>query len=245
MIDLLKGILIHSDWDEFLTPVRVQEIRRIESILVKELPFTPNPEKVLRFLSVPLQPMQVVILGQDPYPQPGIASGRAFEVENLNDWHQTFRNISLQNIIRAVVKAEYGILYKFNEIRRKLGSEIRLLPPDSLFEDWERQGVLLLNTSFTCQLNLPNSHTLLWQDFTKELLSFINRSRADLCWFLWGEHARKSVLHLENIKSIYRYHPSRCYPRANDFLYSDSTCFEESGLSICWTGIGLPLSFSE
>ena len=67
-----------KSWEEVLAPHKKQ----IESILeeIKDQEFLPDVESIFRALSVPVDQVRVVILGQDPYPTPGMAEGLAFSV---------------------------------------------------------------------------------------------------------------------------------------------------------------------
>ncbi len=234
----LKDLIIHEDWKEFFS-IEIEEIiSTIESeILCGE--FTPSVEKVLRFFELPLHSVKVLILGQDPYPQPGVATGRAFEVGDLKSWNEPFKNISLKNIIRALYKAYSGKILKFNEIKEKFDNEFPLLPPGKLFRHWEKQGVLLLNTSFTCIPGNPGSHKKIWGEFSFQLLSFINKKYPSITWFLWGNHAFEATFGLGIVNSIKTQHPMMCFDgndREMDFLYGKINCFEKFKNQINWTG---------
>jgi uracil-DNA glycosylase len=160
---------IDSSWHAFLNDGGFKMINKIAAETGKNI--NPDAENVLRFLKVNLDNVKVVILGQDPYPQKGIATGRAFEVGGLASWRQNFRQISLKNIVRLLHK-NYNRIFSYEDILsfRQIQNEIEtgkfpILPPDKLFESWENQGVLLLNTSFTCIPGMPGSHELYGMTF--------------------------------------------------------------------------------
>jgi len=232
---------IHSDWISFLTDENRSLIFEIEKEVIKT-GFTPPENKVLRFLSFPLSSAKIIILGQDPYPQPGVATGRAFEVGSLKSWNQPFKNISLKNILRALYKAYTGEVIKFNELKEKLDNEFPVLPPGKLFSHWEKQGVLLLNTSFTCEPGKPGSHQKIWDEFTGRLLVFLRDKAPEATWFLWGNHAREATKNLGLPKSIETMHPMMCHNapgRDDDFLYGKINCFGLFIDDIDWTGFKL------
>lgn len=232
---------IHSDWLSFLTKENQSLIFDIEKEVLKT-GFTPPDDKVLRFLSFPLSSAKIVILGQDPYPQPGAATGRAFEVGNLKSWNQPFQNISLKNILRALYKAYTGEIIKYSVLKEKLDNEFPVLPPRKLFLHWEKQGVLLLNTSFTCVPGKPGSHQKLWEEFTLQLLVYIQVKAPEATWFLWGTHAQKAAAGLNIMQKIETMHPMMCHEapkRDSDFLYGKINCFEPFIGEIDWTGFKL------
>ncbi len=228
----------HHTWNNFLSDETIETLTSIEDHLSKlhsDLSsITPTPEKVLRFLAVPFYSIRVIILGQDPYPQAGVATGRAFEVADLSSWSQTFRNPSLKNIIRAIYKAYSNRIKTYSEIKAEIGQSLLIPSPTQAFREWEKQGVLFLNTAFTCTIDSPNSHRLVWHPFTAKLLTFIAESLPEAIWFLWGKNALEITegLNIENV--IYSYHPSRCQPRNLDFLYGDKNCFAETKQLINW-----------
>ena len=242
----LKDIKVHPDWKPFLSGKIVDLIIQIESdISTKE--FTPSHEKVLRFLEVRLATVKVVIVGQDPYPQPGAATGRAFEVGTLKSWNEPFRNISLKNILRTLYKAHTGTPLKYNEIKKKFDNEFPLLAPNKLFKHWEKQGVLLLNTSFTCEPGIPGSHKKVWGKFSAELLNYINVKNSSIIWFLWGNHALEATCNLNLNNKIISQHPMMCYKkegRDTDFLFGKVNCFEQLLNEIDWTGFNLSAKLS-
>ena len=234
----LSELNIHKNWQAFLSDSNTGIIKKIEEDISGD-DYTPSSERILRFLEFPLSAAKIIIVGQDPYPQPGVATGRAFEVGDLKSWDEKFRNISLKNIIRAIYKAYTGKILKYNEIKDKLNGEFSILPPGILFRHWESEGVLLLNTSFTCKHGIPGSHKKIWKEFTNLLLEYINCQNPDITWFLWGNHAREATRHLHIKNSIYLMHPMMCYDmpgRERDFLYGNENCFERFAGEIDWTG---------
>lgn len=236
--EFLKHIRINHSWEPFLSGEVLQILSGIEDEL-KMQDFTPGPDKVLRFLTLPLASVNVIILGQDPYPQPGVATGRAFEVGNLQSWSVPFQNISIKNILRAIYRAYTGEVIKFNDLKAKFDNEFPVLPPTRLFAHWESQGVLLLNTSFTCKPGESGSHRHLWAPFSSRLLSWINVSFPEIAWFIWGADALEITEGLALKNAIVSKHPMMCFEgkgRDDDFLYGKNNCFGVFREQIDWTG---------
>ena len=237
----LKNITIHPDWKPFLSKEILDLITQIELEITKK-EFTPSAEKVLRFFELPLNSTKIVILGQDPYPQPGVATGRAFEVGTLKLWNEPFKNISLKNILRTLYKAYSGKAINYSQLKEKFDNEFPILNPVKLFKHWEKQGVLLLNTSFTCEPGNPGSHKNAWEYFSAELLRYINSQNELFTWFLWGNHALEATRNLSIKNKIVSQHPMMCYEkegRETDFLYGKVNCFEQLINEIDWTGFKL------
>lgn len=229
---------IHESWHNFLNNERIE---MINDILYKIGEYVnPDINNILRFLKIDLSSVKVVILGQDPYPQKGVATGRAFEVGGLHSWDQPFRQVSLKNIVRLLHKSynniiRYGDILPFAQIKKEIKEgRFPLLPPDKLFASWEKQGVLLLNTSFSCSPNYPKSHASLWQDFSSQLIAYISND-PNLYWFLWGKHACSMKPLIERGNFIISRHPMLCSSKYDDdFLKSD--CFLITKHIINWFG---------
>lgn len=195
---------------------------------------TPSPEKIFR-VAQPVDGIKVVILGQDPYPAPGAATGLAFEVNGLTRWKTPFRQVSLKNIVRLLYSSYTGAdPYKtpFSAIVEALEcGDFSILSPDRLFSYWAENGVLLLNTALTCKPGYPGSHGELWRPFMNDLIEHIEDS-AHPIWFLWGKEAQK-YNYVQN--SYCSRHPMLCSENwADDFL--KNPCFRETSTFIDWLG---------
>ncbi len=130
-----------------------------------------HPPRELIFSSLQVEPtkIKVVILGQDPYPNPVQANGLAFSVSP----HYVKYPPSLRNIL-----AEYESDLSFPT------------PVNGDLSPWVGEGVLLLNTILTCRPGESLSHSEIgWQEFTRAILeSCITSSTVGI---LWGSHAQK------------------------------------------------------
>lgn len=159
------------------------------TVIFKELEdqkFTPPVKNIFEFAKyVELDKIKVVIVGQDPYPKAGDAHGLAFSC-------LTGVPASLKNIYKCLLK-------------HKLINEI---PESGNLEYWAKQGVLLINTALTVQVGKPNSHSLLWEQFTVDLLEELSKIKP-MIFMLWGNNARKLVPFLSDKSIIYEWtHPS-------------------------------------
>jgi len=118
----------------------------------------------------PFEKTRVVILGQDPYHEPGQAHGLCFSVQQGIKFPP-----SLQNI--------------FKEIRLDEGYEPN---KDGNLERWANQGVLLLNATLTVRAQLAGSHQNKgWETFTDAAIHNLAQERTGLVFLLWGSYAQK------------------------------------------------------
>ncbi|MBP7174837.1 MAG: uracil-DNA glycosylase [Thermoclostridium sp.] len=230
---------VSPSWNGFLTDEILSMLESIGSQI--GLNYTPAREKILRFLTWDLNTAKVVIIGQDVYFQPGVATGRSFEVGGLQSWDQPFRQVSLKNMVRLIHKSYRGItryesILKFSEIVLEIKEHsFPMLPPQQLFDSLEAQGVLFLNTYLTCEMNKPNSHRLIWEGFSRRLFDYISSKRPDLHWFLWGNEAiSKAGMIRQGVLSCSR-HPMLCSEKyTDDFL--KSACFQNTMQLVNWLG---------
>lgn len=122
------------------------------------------------FDTCPFDDVEVVIVGQDPYHEPGQAHGLCFSV---NDDVQI--PPSLVNI--------------YKEIHDDLGKPI---PRSGNLERWARQGVLLLNATLTVQAHRAGSHQGKgWEEFTDAAIRQLANERDHLVFILWGAYAQR------------------------------------------------------
>lgn len=237
-----------KSWNEFLTEDVRFEIHDIEKRIGCD--YTPDTEKVLRFLKMDLNKVKCIWLGQDPYKSEFILKdgsvakvsiGRAFQPGNLESWYQPFKQVSLKNIVRLIYKSYNPVLsYKDIKSYKNVTLDIKqglfpILDPKGWFNSLENQGVMFLNTYLTCKVGVSNSHKDLWLDFSKKLIIYISKKNTNIIWFLWGKEA---ISNKELIKKGIIYecrHPMMCSDKYDDdFLKSN--CFEDTKNIINWLG---------
>jgi uracil-DNA glycosylase len=227
----------HPSWNNFLSEDIIVELSHIEA-LIDDSNYTPPTEQVLHFLTLDLTKTKVLILGQDPYPQEGAATGRAFEVGTLKDWNQPFRNVSLKNIMRLIHLTYENEYRSYKEIIALNNQNKTIPPPNQLFKDWEEQGVLLLNTAFTCVIGESASHSKLWRAFSLKLLQYIANKHPDIYWILWGNHAQQITSDLPLRKVTKSNHPMMCSQKSEkDFLFGNINTFAATKHLVDWRGV--------
>jgi len=158
---------------------------------------------------------KVVILGQDPYHEPGQAHGLSFSV--LPD-----------------VPPPPSLVNIFKELQADLGCKI---PNNGYLRHWADQGVLLLNTVLTVRAHFANSHRGHgWEIFTDKIISLLNDREKPVAFILWGRPARakKSMITNPQHFTVESAHPSplsayngffgsRPFSKVNKFLESVGT----------------------
>jgi len=163
--------------------------------------YPPEEEVFSAFNFTPLDKVKVVIIGQDPYFNPGQANGLCFSVKRGVKVPPSLARIYqvLSNIIPGFTKPKHGSL-----------------------EEWALQGVLLLNATLTVQEGKPNSHALCgWQTFTDKVIEILNDHLTGLVFFLWGAFAQKKGGNI-NTKKHHVLHAAHPSPMSgNGFLSCD------------------------
>lgn len=131
--------------------------------------------------TTPLSKVKVVILGQDPYHQPGQAHGLCFSV-----------------------KPGVTIPPSLANIYKELHSDLSITPAKhGYLESWAQQGVLLLNAVLTVEQNQANAHQGKgWEQFTDKVIATVNNQRQNVVFMLWGSYAQKKGAMIDTSKHL-------------------------------------------
>ena len=172
--------------------------------------YPPGSQMFAAFDACPFDKVKVVILGQDPYHEPGQAHGLCFSVNDgvpFPPW--------LQNI--------------FKEIHDDIGTPI---PMSGDLSRWAHQGVLLLNATLTVRAHQAGSHQNKgWEQFTDAVIHRLAQDREHLVFILWGAYAQRKGEFIDRSRHLVLQspHPSplsahrgffgnRHFSRANEYL---------------------------
>lgn len=184
---------MHSSWEEiFNNYPKIDELNNmIKEIDEQRLTKTiyPPKEQVFRVFDLPLKDIKVVILGQDPYHNPGQACGLSFSVNDGVPLPKSLINI-------------------YKELHDDLG--IKPAKTGNL-ESWFKQGVFLLNAVLTVEKNSPASHSKMgWENFTDYIIENISEKNENVVFVLWGAYARSKnkLIDPSKHKIIESAHPS-------------------------------------
>ena len=167
--------------EEFEKPYFVQLTDAVRKEYSRTVCYPPARLVFNAFDLCPFDKVKVVIIGQDPYHEPGQAHGLSFSVIDGVQFPP-----SLQNI--------------FKEIHDDLGTPI---PTSGDLTRWAEQGVLLLNASLTVRAHQANSHSALgWQKFTDAAIQALASQREHLVYMLWGGYARGKAYMIDRQKNL-------------------------------------------
>ena len=173
---------MHPTWQVALESV-LPLLDKLESKLVG-MDFLPARENVMRAFHHPVQDVKVLILGQDPYPNPQYAMGLSFSVNpDTKQLPQSLKNI-------------------FIEYEHDTGFE---KPNRGDLSSWAQRGILLLNRSLTVSPGESGSHADIgWHEFTLHVAQILGKR--NVVAVLWGAHAQELSYLFEN--KIESAHPS-------------------------------------
>ncbi len=182
-----REILIEDSWLRWLQPEFEQEyMQQLRAFLLKEKQtgkqvFPPSKLIFNALNSTPFNQVKVVILGQDPYHNPGQAHGLCFSV-------------------LPGVPPPPSLLNIYKELQRDAG----FVPPrHGCLTYWAEQGVLLLNAVLTVEAFKAGSHQGKgWERFTDRIVTALNEHQENLVFMLWGSYAQKKGDHINRDKHL-------------------------------------------
>ena len=178
--------MINKSWDDFLQHEFSEPYFQELSTFLKQEYATkkiyPSKQEVFSsFYYTDLDKVKVVILGQDPYHQPGQACGLAF-----------------------AVKPHVALPPSLQNIYKEISDDLHILMSDNGYlVKWSQQGVLLLNTVLTVEEGKPNSHKGKgWETFTDHTISYLDKQDKPMVFLLWGANAKSKEALLTNKKHL-------------------------------------------
>jgi uracil-DNA glycosylase len=183
---VFRSFVYSTDFDNIIT--------KLWELSNDDKKFTPPLKQVFRaFEECPYDNLQVVIIGQDPYPQLGVADGISFSCSNTN---------KLQPSLRFILEEVNRTVYDNEVIIEDLDLKI-----------WSNQGILMLNTALTTEVGNIGSHYDIWRPFTTYLLDWLNINKSELVYVYMGKKAEEwsSMTDDTNIKYFVKHPASAAY----------------------------------
>lgn len=172
-----------GDW------MRVIDRTELNNVMIKvgqeyrRKPLCPAQSDVFRaFEFCPIKDLKVVMLSQDPYPQKGVATGILFG--NRKEVNEDNLSPSLNVVKEAAINFEvphYCITF------------------DNTLEYWSKQGILMLNSALTVEMNKAGSHVMVWRPFIAKLLKNLSEYDTAIVYVLFGRQAQTFKPYINNM----------------------------------------------
>ncbi len=166
--DSWKTVLIK----EFNQPY-FQELQKfIQEERKSKVIYPPQEDVFSAFELTPLEQVNVLILGQDPYHGENQAHGLCFSV-------------------KPGIKTPPSLVNIYKELKNDLGFDI---PNHGYLVPWAKQGILMINAVLTVEAHTPNSHKNKgWETFTDAVIGKVNQKQEPVIFVLWGGYAKKKL----------------------------------------------------
>ena len=163
-----------GDWMKVIDRVELSNVMAKVVQEYKRKPLCPAQSDVFKaFELCSLKDLKVVMLGQDPYPQNGVATGILFGN------NKGISNENLSPSLKVIKEAAINFEVPHNCIIF-----------DQTLESWARQGILMLNSALTVEMNKVGSHTMLWRPFIAKLLKSLSEYNTAIIYVLFGRQAQ-------------------------------------------------------
>lgn len=161
---VLKSFIESSDFDNI--------IKQLVRLTKDGKRFTPTLKQLFRaFEECPYDKLKVIVVGQDPYPQLGVADGIAFSCSNTEELQPSLSFI-LNEVNKTVYKGHPGSL-----------------DPD--LTRWSNQGILLLNTALTTTVGKIGQHYVIWKPFMAYIFDHLTWNNSGLVYIYMGKQAQE------------------------------------------------------
>lgn len=180
------NVRIEESWRQVLQPEFDKPYFELLTDFVRQsyrthLCFPPATQIFRAFDICPFDCVRVVIIGQDPYHEPGQAQGLCFSVSEGVQIPPSLENI-------------------YKELNRDLGKPI---PTSGDLTRWAEQGVLLLNATLTVEAHRAGSHQNKgWEELTDAAISALNARRNNLVFMLWGSYAQRKGQYIDRKRHL-------------------------------------------
>lgn len=163
-----------GDWMKVIDRTELNNVMAKVGQEYRRKPLCPVQSDVFRaFELCPFKDLKVVMLGQSPYPQKGVATGILFG--NRKEVDEDNLSPSLNIVKEAAINFEiphYCITF------------------DQTLESWAKQGILMLNSALTVEMNKVGSHVMVWRPFIAKLLKNLSECDTAIVYVLFGRQAQ-------------------------------------------------------
>ena len=196
---------IEEYFGDWLKVIDIKLLKNVLNVLDKKSNYTPDKSLVFKaFRLCSLHDCKVILVGQEPYFQPNVATGVLFG--NKTSTEDNKLSSSLQIIKNAAIDLErpkYSCIF------------------DPTLESWAKQGCLMLNSALTVEINKPMSHIMIWYQFMIAFFNSLSKYEPGLIYVLFGNVAKNFSKFIDKRTNIIltERHPSY-YARINKPMHS-------------------------
>lgn len=160
-----------GDW---MKVIDKQELIKVINKLNQMTNYTPPMKNIFRaFELCKYNDLKILFIGQDPFPQKGVATGILFG--NKLETNEEHLSPSLKIVKEAAINFEIphnSIIF------------------DQTLESWAKQGILMINSALTVEIGKTGSHTMLWRGFISKLIKKLSEYNTGIIYVLFGEQAK-------------------------------------------------------
>ncbi|MBB3695976.1 hypothetical protein KMW28_12680 [Flammeovirga yaeyamensis] len=203
-------IQIDPSWDSFFN-ANIQLLQTIEKTLAPiKNKICPTPDKIFRVFRMSVTDIKFVILGLDPYPEVGVATGLGFDIDKPTKWDDDVPK-SMENILKELYFLKGGNKNDNIQIIRNSITSLNIPSPDQLIKKWETNGVFMLNIGLTITQGISRSHLKHWGKFIRNAITLIDSQNINIEWLVWGSNSYQKTAANKINKSnkvFLGYHPT-------------------------------------
>lgn len=194
-----------GDWVHIFDMREFNKVLTVLNKMYKIKPICPKQEDVFRAFNLcKYDDCKVIFIGYDPYPQKGVATGILFG--NSADTNEKDWSPSLKIVRDAVIDlhiSHNSIIF------------------DPTLESWAKQGILMINSALTVEMNKIGSHTMLWRPFISKFISKMSELNTGIIYVLFGEQAQTLEPYIGKNNTILKEKHPAYYARINEDMPSD------------------------
>ncbi len=225
MSETTSTVQIEDGWKQILAQTFEQPyFQAIKAFLIAakqegKTVYPPGPLIFNAFNQTPFAQVKVVILGQDPYHNPGEAMGLSFSVPQG-------------------VRVPPSLANVYKELNKSIEMPV---PKHGDLTAWAQQGVLLLNAMLTVEKNAPASHSKIgWQTFTDAVIKAVSDHKTGVVFLLWGKFAQSKRALIDTTKHhvLESAHPSplagNAFQGCGHFVKTNELLAQQGFAPIAW-----------
>lgn len=223
---MLNYSIIHTSW----RPLTNEAMKQVDLAYLEQLQqnadWLPGSEQIFAAFSLALPKTNYILFGESPYPRAQSANGYAFWDSAVHElWSpnglskEVNRATSLRNFIKMLLLAE-GLLSDTDTSQSAIAAldkENLVSTVDELFENFQRQGILLLNASLVLSKKPVVQDAKCWRPFLNTLLNSLAKKYANLELILLGNIA-KVIAQLPSANQFKQFHAE--HPYNISFIYN-------------------------